>query len=216
MKTKTSPKEAVFRKAFFVILLLILLPAFWKTFQPSPTAPIAPVPAQWGSFGKIPDFSLTERSGKKITASDLAGRVWIADFIFTRCAGPCPLMSNRMKEIQKQLAGEPDVRLVSFSVDPGHDTPKVLKKYAERYEADRDRWLFLTGDQSQIYRLAEQHFHLGVEEIPVEERQAADQPVRHSTKFVLVDKQGRVRGYYDSENPQSTEQLIKDVKQLSS
>lgn len=201
-------------KILLVFLLLILLPAFWKSFQRIPAESIVRQAGQLGFFGKIPDFSLVERSGKKITASDLIGKVWMADFIFTRCAGPCPLMSNRMKEMQKKLAGEPDVRLVSFSVDPEHDTPKVLTKYAERYEANGDRWLFLTGDKSQIYRLAEQHFHLGVEEIPEAERQAADQSIRHSTKFVLVDKQGKIRGYYDGTDLHAAEEILADIKIL--
>lgn len=190
----------VFPLCFF---LLITTPVLIRAAE-------APLPV----LGEIKEFDLMERSGRSVNAAELKGRVWIADFFFTHCAGPCPLMSSGMRKLQEELAGDADVRLLSFSVDPERDTPEVLTEYAARYEAKGEKWLFLTGDKKQVYDLAEQHFHLGVGEIPEEEREAADQSVRHSTKFVLLDRSLRIRGYYDSENPQSIEQLIKDAKTL--
>ena len=165
-------------------------------------------------LGRIPDFTLTERSGKTVRRSDLDGKVWIADFVFTRCAGACHLMTSRMQELQEKLRAEPGIRLVSFSVDPDYDTPAVLSAYAQKFHADPEKWVFLTGPKTVIYRLSEQHFHLGVSEIPLAERAAADQPVLHSTKFVLVDQAGRIRGYYDSEDVDARDSLLRDAASL--
>ena len=165
-------------------------------------------------LGRIPDFTLTERSGKAVRRSDLDGKVWIADFVFTRCAGVCPLMTSRMQGLQEKLRGEPGIRLVSFSVDPDYDTPAVLSAYAQKFHADPEKWVFLTGPETVIFRLSEQHFHLGVSEIPLAERAAADQPVLHSTKFVLVDQAGRIRGYYDSEDAGARDSLLRDAASL--
>ena len=96
-------------------------------------------------LGKLSDFSLVERSGEALGLADLKGKVWLAGFVFTHCAGPCPLISAQMSALQRPLAEFEDVRLVSLSVDPERDTPAVLSDYARRYEADPDRWLFLTG-----------------------------------------------------------------------
>ncbi len=172
-------------------------------------------PAQLPVYGEVPDFSLIEKSGRPVGASDLKGRVWIADFIFTHCAGPCPLMSSRMSQLQQKWAENPKMGFLSFSVDPDRDSPAVLNKYAERYGA-KEGWLFLTGDKKQIYDLISRNFHLGVGDVPAEERDAVDQMVRHSTKFVLLDRDLRIRGYYDSDNPQAMGQLEKDAANLLS
>src|SRR5207249_82727 len=101
----------------------------------------APLP----DIGPVRPFSLIERSGQTVEHSDLLGKVWVAGFVFTRCSGSCPQISATMARLQKELAGQPDVVLVSFTVDPEYDTSKVLREYAESYQADPKRWLFLTG-----------------------------------------------------------------------
>jgi cytochrome oxidase Cu insertion factor (SCO1/SenC/PrrC family) len=115
-------------------------------------------------YSRVPDFTLTERSGRSVTLAELIGKVWMADFIYTECPDPnmCPLQSAHMARLQADWAAKPDVRLVSISVDPEHDTPEVLSEYAARFRADPDRWLFLTGAKEAIYRLALNGFHLGV------------------------------------------------------
>src|SRR5713226_1613387 len=124
-------------------------------------------PAPWSSteedFGPVADFSLQERSGQTVRGSDLAGKVWVAAFIFTRCAGPCSQVSGTMARLQNDLAGHEGVVQVSFTVDPEYDTPKVLHDYADRFGADPERWLFLTGPRDQLYSLVRKSFHLGVE-----------------------------------------------------
>ena len=109
----------------------------------------------------VPDFSLTERSGRRVALADLRGTVWIANFIYTHCTDTCPLQSAAMARLQADLSSEPDVRLVSITVDPDQDTPDVLAEYATRFGADRDRWLFLTGEKKIIYALAQGGFRLG-------------------------------------------------------
>lgn len=158
----------------------------------------------------LPDFSFTERSGKTCSKEDLIGNVWIADFIFTSCAGPCPLMSERMQHLQRDLAPIPDLRLVSFSVDPVRDTPEVLQAYADRYQADGQRWLFLTGPLQRIYDIAIDGFRITVEAA------RENNQIIHDTRFILVDRRGAIRGYYDSNSPDELQRLRKDAAALAS
>ena len=143
---------------------------------------------------ELPDFQLTERGGRTVTKKDLLGRIWVADFIFTRCQGPCPAMTREMHGLQETLgAGEfPDLRLVTITVDPLYDTPAVLTEYARAQGAEGERWLFLTGEWPMIHKLA------GVDgfKLPVQVDQA-DGLITHSTRFALVDDKGWVRGYYE-------------------
>ena len=111
---------------------------------------------------EVPDFALIERSGQSVTRADLRGKVWIASIIFTRCVDECPLVSNHMARLQATFAAEPDVRLVSITVDPAYDTPEVLTRYAQSFAAQPQRWLFLTGDKATIYRLVREGFRLGL------------------------------------------------------
>lgn len=179
-------------------------------------------------LGHLPEFTLTERSGKTVTLADLKGKVWVADFIFTYCGGPCPIMTRRMRELhqtleQKKLTG---VLTVSISVDPLRDTPQVLAEYATMHKTDDYDWLFLTGDEQIIFDLSIKGFKLAVEA-----EQGTDQLI-HSTRFVLVDQQAQIRGYYeivtDEEindlpraevidkpmNPQTKRKLIADIQSL--
>lgn len=161
------------------------------------------------AYGTVPDFMLTERSGRSVRLADLAGKVWVADFIFTSCGGPCPMMSQRMASIQKGVRALDGVQLVSFSVDPRRDTPVVLREYAERYAADPERWWFLTGEPEAVLRLVRDGFHLAVE-VP----QDPATEVIHSTRFALVDPRGQVRGYYDGTDDAEVRRLLMDVERL--
>ncbi len=156
----------------------------------------------------LPDFSFTERSGQALSRKDLLGRVWIADFIFTSCAGPCPQMSRHMQRLQTDLADLESLRLVSFSVDPDRDTPEVLRIYSERYDADPQRWLFLTGPMDQIYDIAIKGFKITVEAA------REDNQIIHDTRFILVDAEGAIRGYYDSTSAEGLQRLRQDASEL--
>jgi protein SCO1/2 len=160
-------------------------------------------------LGNVPDFMLVERSGTDVALSDLLGRVWVADFIFTHCAGPCPLLSAQMQALQAPLKEMPDARLVSFSVDPERDTPGALSEYADRYLADEDRWLFLTGDKARVYSVIREGFQLGVGGV----EEGTDQ-IMHSLRFALVDKKGRVRAYFDGTDPGLPKKLLPELRML--
>jgi cytochrome oxidase Cu insertion factor (SCO1/SenC/PrrC family) len=142
----------------------------------------------------LPDFRLTERSGKAVAKADLAGKVWVASFVFTRCSGPCPAVTATVARLQAELAGEPNVRFVTFTVDPDRDDPGELKKYADRYRADPEKWLFLTGQEAEIHALMTDGFKLGVARRP--DPKPGDE-FDHSTRLAVVDKAGTVRGYFD-------------------
>lgn len=167
-------------------------------------------PSGLRALGHVGEFSLTEASGSGLRQKDLRGKVWIASFIFTRCAEACPMMMRKEVTLQAQLPVRDDLRLVSFSVDPDYDTPQVLTDYARTFGAERERWLFLTGDRKQIYELAERGFRLGVEEA----RPADEMPILHSSKLVLVDRRGLIRGYYDATDAEALHKLVNDVKRV--
>ncbi len=143
----------------------------------------------------VPDFTLTDQFGKPYGTEQLAGKIWIVDFIFTRCAGTCPLMSHGMLELQNALANHPrrdDIRLVSISVDPSHDTPEVLAHYAESYNAQPELWRFLTGGREEIWQLVGQGFR----ETVFDNVDNEAMPIGHSSNFILIDRQQRIRGYF--------------------
>jgi len=161
---------------------------------------------------ELPAFSLTERSGQTVTRDDLLGKVWIGQFIFTRCAGPCPIITARTASLQGILEEHSrwrDIRLVSFSVDPEHDTPEVLSRYAQTAGADPRHWLFLTGQREQMWSLIREGFKL-----PVDEQDDPAMPILHSSKHVLVDARGRTRGYYSAIDSEGRAALLRDLDRV--
>jgi protein SCO1/2 len=149
-------------------------------------------------LGQISDFTLTNQLGQAVTLANLRGHVWVADIIFTRCAGPCLKMSRQMKELQQTLPATSNARLVSLTTDPGFDTPPVLKTYGGRFGADAGRWIFLTGTKEEVSNLAGKSLKLaGVEKKP-EERESAVDLFIHSTIFVIVDKRAQLRGVFQT------------------
>lgn len=170
-------------------------------------------------LGQVQDFRLTNQFGQAVTLADLQGRVWVADIIFTRCAGPCPRMTRQMKEIQQALPAISQARLVTLTTDADFDTPPVLKAYAEKFGADTNRWVFLTGDKRQIANLAIDSLKLTAIEKKPEERQAPEDLFVHSTIFVVVDKLGRLRGVFETDGEgvspaQARSRILAAVKRL--
>lgn len=164
-------------------------------------------------MGDVGEFQLTDQIGRSFSGSQLKGQVWIADFIFTSCAGPCPMMSALMRRFTEQLAEIENVRFVSFSVDPERDTPERLMEYGARYHADPNRWFFLTGDKMVIYDLAEKKFRLAAADTDPQLR--SPHSISHSSKFVLVDQKGSIRGYYDSGEPFQLKAMVRNAERLS-
>jgi protein SCO1 len=166
----------------------------------------------------VPEFTLTERSGKKVSRDDLKGKVWVAAFVFTRCSGPCPQVTATMARLQKELdlKNAPDVRLVTFTVDPDKDTPNELAEYANRYQADPERWLFLTGmPEAELHRLLHDGFKVTAQRA---EKPTAGDAFDHSSRLAVVDKQGNIRGYFDGlrvgTSPEAEADFADNVNQL--
>src|SRR3954468_8533046 len=160
-----------------------------------------------GRSFEVPEYKLVDQNEKPFSKKDVLGKVWIADFVFTQCAGPCPMMTQAMGELQKDLAGTP-IQFVSISVDPTHDTPAVLKKYAAVMKADKKNWTFATGEPKEVFALAA---GMKIAASPAD----AENSIIHSEKFVLVDDKGWIRGYYFFKDPGKRSELIEDARRLA-
>lgn len=146
----------------------------------------------------VSDFTLTNQDGQATTLADLTNHVWVADIIFTRCAGPCPRMTGQMKSVQDRLLPDSGTKLVTLTTDPDYDTPEILKRYGEHYGADFSRWAFLTGTKDEIANAAATSLKLGTTPVaPADQKSAVDLFI-HTTIFVLVDKHERVRGVFET------------------
>jgi protein SCO1/2 len=152
----------------------------------------------------VPSFQLTDQAGHLFDSRSLDGHVWVADFIYTNCDGPCPMMSSQMRQVQTRTEEFPDVKLVSFTVDPEHDTPEVLERYSKHFKAEPARWSFLTGDPKRLTEVGLTGFKL----------QGVDGSLTHSTRFAVVDRRSRVRGYYLSSEDGFMRNLLHDIRQL--
>jgi protein SCO1/2 len=190
-------------------------------------------------YGTVPRFSLMERSGRAVSREDLAGKVWVANFIYTKCTETCPTQSLQIARLQTEFADAPDLRLASITVDLKNDTREVLAEYAQRYGADRERWLFLTGDKREIYCLAK-GMNLSVVDPSDATPPACDAPaawaidwilahvqplpalathgseglVMHSARLVLVDRAARIRAYHLATDEDSLQRLRPNLRAL--
>lgn len=158
---------------------------------------------------RIGDFALVTQTGAPITREDLLGRVHVASFIFTTCAGICPAMVTQLSKVQKAIADRTDVWLVSYSAMPATDTPDVLAAFGAARHIDASRWKLVTGDVEQIYRLARTSYFADDGRLSAE-RPATDQFL-HTEKAVLVDRHGRLRGVYNATLPHEIDKLMTDL-----
>ena len=178
---------------------------------PKPAAEPPDAPHEVRVLGEVPYFKLTDENGLPYGSGDLADAIWVVDFIFTRCAGTCPEQTRRMAQLQRDLEHHPrhqQIRFVSISVDPEHDTPAVLKTYARGKGADMESWHFLTGPREAIWDLSKQGFKLDVRE----DAGNADMPILHTTTFALVDSWGKIRGYFDGTSDTDMGRLRRDME----
>lgn len=213
MKTETAsvavrtppPKSGTAWKLTLLLIPLLTAGAlFWLRQLQVNALSNRPLP----SLGTVPKFELVNQDGQSFGSGKLAGKIWIADFIFTTCPGPCPIISTRMSELQKPLQ-KSDVQLVSFSVDPEKDTPEVLRVYADKLRKEPFRWDFLTGPLDTITSLSRDGFKLAI----AAGEEPGSGPV-HSTRFVLVDRRGTIRGYYDALAPDGVTKILADTNHL--
>ena len=199
-----SPKSGtsllpIILSAVSIIILAAIAFFSWRALNPPPELPV---------LKAVPPFQFTERSEEQIDLAALRGNVWIANFIFTRCLGPCPLLSEKMSDLQAELADAADVKLLSFSVDPEYDQPAVLADYARKYAAQEDKWYFLTGRKDILLPFIRENLNLSVVEA------TASSEIIHTTRFMLVDKSGNIRGYFISDEPDFKARLLAAVAQL--
>lgn len=176
-----------------LVLLLVIFAFLLSGLENRRRAAALPI------LGQVSAFTLTNQSAHAITLADLQGKVWVADIIFSRCAGPCPRMTRQMATLQATLPKDSNVRLVTLTTDPVFDTPEVLERHAARYGADTNRWWFLTGDKQEIATLAIDGLKLTAIEKKPDERLSVDDLFIHSTIFVVVDKQARLRGVFETD-----------------
>jgi len=160
-------------------------------------------------IGEIAEFTLTDQDGRPFTRADMDGAVWVIDFFFTRCGSICPHMTQAMKEVGERFPGEAELKRLSFTIDPGFDEPSVLKAYADRLELPQEGWRFLTGAREDIAELSFQSFKLAFGDEMDEEGH-----ILHSSRFVLVDRRGRVRGYYDGLDEELRPRMDRAIRQL--
>lgn len=200
MSTEPAPPPTRRRPpAWVVVGMLVLavgtLAATLVLDPPRKAPPVSEPPA--ADPVAVPPFALTERSGAPVNNADLLGKVWVASFVFSRCTGPCPSVSATMAKLQADLdlANRPDLRLVTFTFDPDTDTPAALKTYADHFRADPDRWLFLTGSEAELHRLARDTFKIGVARNAKPDAPAGEK-FEHTTYLAVVDKKGLVRGHF--------------------
>lgn len=160
-------------------------------------------------YHKIADFSLINQNGKTITQDDYKDKIYVADFFFTTCQTICPIMTDHMYYIQKELKNDTDVMLLSHSVTPEIDSVAQLKKYALRKGVDDSKWNLVTGDKKQIYDLARKSY------LAVKDYEYGGQyDMIHTENFMLIDKKRQIRGFYDGTNPEEISRLINDINRL--
>ncbi|MBI4431116.1 MAG: SCO family protein [Candidatus Omnitrophica bacterium] len=162
----------------------------------------------------LPEFALTDQNGRAISRDNLLGKIWVANFIFTRCNVSCPKMTAQMAGLQEAFRNDPHIRLVSFSVDPAYDTSAVLNDFARSYRAEPEQWLFLTGPKDTVFNLARGYFLLSAGHVSEEDRKAGAEEILHSERFVLVNPEGRIEDYFDGFDAASVEALKSRMIQL--
>ena|SRR5439155_24065677 len=187
------------------LVIAIIMLAYWRGQLKLGGLLSKPLPVN----GPVADFTLTNQNSRAISLADLRGHVWVADIIFTRCTGPCLKMTRQMKELERALPASSQARLVTLTTDPVFDNPAVLKRYAERSDADPGRWIFLTGTKQQIANLAIESLKLTAVEKKPEERESPEDLFIHSTLFVLVDKRARLRGIFQTMGEDIDPQKVK-------
>ena len=185
---------------FFTAITLAVFIGIGSTFFQKP--PQSSLPA----YGRVGQFRLIDAQGQAFDSARLDNKVWVTAFFFTTCSGICPIMTKNLKSLQDMYQAYPDVEFVSISVNPEQDTPQALSAYAQKYAADTKRWHFLTGSREDITKAAVRGFKVG----------SVDEPIFHSASFVLVDRQGNIRGYYDGTNKDEVKKLSDDLLKLYS
>jgi protein SCO1/2 len=203
--TTPRPLRALSHPAFWTLVLgaIVALPLVHRTLG----LPAQPLPV----LGSVPAFEFQDQNGVSFSPETLRGKPWVADFIFTRCPSVCPLLTERLAALAPRLG--PRVHLVSISVDPNFDTPERLRAFAQAHGAVSPRWHFLTGDTAAIQQAVTDGFKISLTH---EGPETDFLSIVHGVHLVLVDADGHIRGYYDSDDPEAVERLVHDAHRLGS
>ena len=206
-RVQAAVAGAVGRPLFWLAFVVIIMGFMVVRTMTLPLPPPLPI------LATVPEFSLTDQSGKPFGSGDLIGRVWVADFVFTRCPTVCPLLTDKMAALQHRARNLGDAfRLVSFSVDPAYDTPAVLAAYASAHKASPRMWEFLTGTPEAVKKTVVEGMKVAMGRDSTGPADPAEfGTIFHGTHFVLVDQVLRIRGYYDSSDPEAIETLVRDI-----
>lgn len=203
LPARSGIKPIVWVVVFISAALLIGL-AYVSLKNTRPAEPATPLE----KLAKVPEFTLTDQTGSPFSSTGLKGKIWVANFIFTRCKGPCPLITTRMAELNGKLKKIHDrVKLTSFTVDPGHDTPQVLSTFGQNLAANPDDWKFLTGSPEAINEIVMKGLLQPLAKEP-------DGTPAHSQRFVIVDAEGWIRGFREGEDPEVVQKLMVDIGEL--
>lgn len=194
------------RAAFWSVCIIAIGAILFGTIRPSRQ--------RLAIYSQLSEFVLTNQNRQPVTLAALRGQIWVADIIYTRCPSQCIKMTYQMGQLQAAFPGDSGVKLVSITTDPAYDTPGILKNYGLRNGA-RDNWLFLTGDKGTICSLVVEGMKLAIEEKTPGAKEDPSDFFVHSSKFVLIDKLGRVRGYYSGDTSAAQPQLVADIKFLA-
>jgi protein SCO1/2 len=202
-------KNTIFLTAFFILLSAGFMTYYYKVSKEQPKQ--LPIYGEGGSH-KVRDFSFLDQEGNIITGKDVDGKIRIVEYFFTTCKGICPKMNENMSLVYKAFRGNPDVIILSHTVDPKKDTVEAMKAYSLRFDADPSQWLFLTGDKKELYDMARYSYLVTA----ADDTGAVDINVDfiHTDRFILVDRLGRIRGQYEGTNSGDVQQLIGDIKEL--
>ncbi len=190
-----------------LVLIVLAIVAAPLVFAP----PAKPLPV----YGAVTNFSLSDQDGRMVSQADLRGQICVVDLIFTRCLGPCPIVSATMARLQAALPASPSIWLVSLTSDPAYDTPVELKKYGARFGARPGVWTFLTGPKEMMRHLAMDELKLSMVDKPPAEQETPVDLVIHSTRLVLLDQHGRIRGYFDGETTGCIPAILAAIQKLN-
>ncbi len=205
---------------FFTVLSLIILAIIYNVLNVQAPLPIyqpAMVSEELvdstiqhqAKYHKIADFSLTNQNGETVTQENYKGKIYVADFFFTTCQTICPIMTDHMYQIQKEIISDDEVMLLSHSVTPKIDSVAQLKKYAKEKGVVDRKWNLVTGDKKQIYELARKSY-LAVKT----DGNGDEYDMIHTENFMLIDKNRQIRGFYDGTNPEDIQKILEDIKIL--
>jgi cytochrome oxidase Cu insertion factor (SCO1/SenC/PrrC family) len=187
-----TPQQQLTRIIVMGIIVLLALLCMAGLLSVAGRKPALPI------YGQVADFTLTNEDGQATTLADLTNHVWVADIIFTRCAGPCPRMTSQMKSLQDALPQGSGAKLVTLTTDPDYDSPEILKRYGQHFGANFNRWIFLTGSKNEIAGLAAGSLKLGSTPVAFADRKDSVDLFIHTTIFVVMDKHAQMRGIFQT------------------